>query len=236
MTSGARRADGQKLLLHVARMEERLHTDTNHYPSSSARWGSRPTRCSRKTVIARHRWRWAARATRKATSRPRHPKVRSRATPAAIFPSTTPARSCTHPLMPPPTPTATAGRVWGGRQPRFFGHFCANSSEWEECRGAMPEIQRGVQAGGGRAGASPVGTGQPGGAEVGRQRQRSGSLHAPPGLDGLRPAQVESVARGDRQDAPDQAASGLVVSCRPSACRIRATVAKLGRPSPDKAL
>lgn len=38
-TFRARRADGQKLLLHMAQMEERLYTDTNHYPSSAASLG-----------------------------------------------------------------------------------------------------------------------------------------------------------------------------------------------------
>lgn len=38
-TYRARRADGQKLLMHVVQMEERYYTDTNHYPLAASSLG-----------------------------------------------------------------------------------------------------------------------------------------------------------------------------------------------------
>ncbi|WHZ19225.1 MAG: hypothetical protein OJF55_001374 [Rhodanobacteraceae bacterium] len=38
-TFRARRADGQKLLMHIAQVEERTFTDLNHYPSTAASLG-----------------------------------------------------------------------------------------------------------------------------------------------------------------------------------------------------
>ncbi|MBS0381997.1 MAG: prepilin-type N-terminal cleavage/methylation domain-containing protein [Proteobacteria bacterium] len=38
-TYRARRADGQKLLLHIAQVEERFYTDYNHYPLTASSLG-----------------------------------------------------------------------------------------------------------------------------------------------------------------------------------------------------